>query len=207
MPIYVGFDGATHLTSPHEGYDRGVPAVLRGVALEWVRTGVPAGVYIFNYDYRHHRASPFAEGRVQTTTHLALLTDLTDPERLARRDRSYSVSDSALGGVVNHALGDQLRAGAPRLEYAGARYRRSWIRDDPSSSKTTLRPGLADGRHPRHRVAPAPHRLRSLHGAHFLPGQRSRGLARWCREVKKPTRYLARRKKSPPSSAARTSSS
>ena len=74
MPIYVGFDGATHLTSPHEGYDRGVPAVLRGVALNGYEQGA-AGVYIFNYDYRHHRASPFEEEEYNED-HLNLLTDL-----------------------------------------------------------------------------------------------------------------------------------
>ena len=74
-----------------------MPAVLRGAALNGYEQGA-SGVYLFNYDYRHHRAAPF-EGEEYNDDHLALLTDLADPERLARRDRSYSVSDSALGGA------------------------------------------------------------------------------------------------------------
>ena len=111
VPIYVGFDGGTHLTSPHEGYDRGVPAVLRGVALNGYEQGA-AGVYLFNYDYRHHRAGP-REEETYNEDHLQLLTDLADPLRLARRDRSYSVSDSHLAGNLGYAAGDH-RPQVPR---------------------------------------------------------------------------------------------
>ena len=137
VPIYVGFDGGTHLTSPHEGYDRGVPAVLRGVALNGYEQGA-AGVYIFNYDYRHHRASPFEEEEYNED-HLNLLTDLADPERLARRDRSYSVSDSALGGVVQHTPGDHYPQ-VPRALSMPARSTGGPGYEMTSSSKTTLRP-------------------------------------------------------------------
>ena len=143
VPIYVGFDGATHLTSPHEGYERGVPAVLRGVALNGYEQGA-AGVYIFNYDYRHHRASPFDEEEYNED-HLNLLTDLADPERLARRDRSYSVSDSALGGVVHHTPGDHYpqvpRAlSMPARATGGTGYEMTLIIEDD------IEAGLADGR-------------------------------------------------------------
>ena len=143
VPIYVGFDGATHLTSPHEGYDRGVPAVLRGTALNGYQQGA-AGVYIFNYDYRHHRASP-AEGEEYNDDHLDLLRDLANPKRLASRDRSYSVSDSTLGGGVSHSAGDHYaqvprELSMPRRATGGPGYEMLIIIEDDITA------GLADGR-------------------------------------------------------------
>ena len=143
VPVYVGFDGATHLTSPHEGYDRGVPAVLRGAALNGYEQGA-SGVYIFNYDYRHHRASPFEEEEYNDD-HLALLTDLADPQRLARRDRSYSVSDSALGGAVHYSPGDHYAQvprdlSMPARATGGSGYEMSLVIEDD------IEAGLAEGR-------------------------------------------------------------
>ena len=85
--------------------------VLRGVALNGYEQGA-AGVYVFNYDYRHHRAGP-REEETYNEDHLQLLSDLADPSRLARRDRSYSVSDSHLAGNFGHAAGDH-RPQVPR---------------------------------------------------------------------------------------------
>ena len=145
VPIYAGFDGMTHITSPHEGYDRGVPAVLRAVALNGYEQGA-AGVYIFNYDYRNHRAGP-RDDETYNDDHLQLLTDLADPGRLARRDRCYCVPDSHLGvePVYAYASGDH-RPQVPRelsvLERStgGPGYEmRLLIEDDIDA-------GLADGR-------------------------------------------------------------
>jgi hypothetical protein len=143
VPIYIGFDGATHLTSPHEGYTSGVPAVLRGVTLNAYKQGA-SGVYIFNYDYRHHRASPCEEENYNDD-HLSLLTDLSDPCRLACRDRSYSVMDAALGGNVYHSAGDPhaqvpRELSMPRRATGGPGYEMNILIEDDMES------GLADGR-------------------------------------------------------------
>ena len=143
VPIYVGFDGATPLTSPHEGYERHVPAVLRGVAHNGYEQGA-SGVYIFNYDYRHHRAAPSA-GEGYDDHHMQLLTDLADPHRLARCDRSYSVSDAALGGVVHHSTGDHYaqvprELSMPARSTGGAGYEMKLLIEDDIAA------GVADGR-------------------------------------------------------------
>jgi len=141
--IYVGFDGMTRMTSPHEGYERGVPAVLRAVALNGYEQGA-AGVYLFNYDYPNHRAGP-ADGKGYNEDHLQLLTDLTDPKRLAERDRCYTVADSHLSGNLAYAFGDH-RPQVPRelsvlaRSTGGPGYEMSLTIEDD------IEAGLADGR-------------------------------------------------------------
>ena len=109
--VHTGFDGTTHLTSPHEGYERGQPCVLRAVAHNGYLQGA-AGVHLFNYDIPHHRAGP-AEGDGYNADHLQLLRDLKDPQALAGRDRDYTVADSHLAGNPGYAKGDH-RPQVPR---------------------------------------------------------------------------------------------
>ncbi len=109
--VYTGFDGTTHLTSPHEGYVRGQPCVLRAVAHNGYAQGA-AGVHVFNYDIPHHRASP-AERDGYNADHLQLLRDLKDPQALAGRDRDYTVADSHLSGNPAFTRGDH-RPQVPR---------------------------------------------------------------------------------------------
>ena len=105
-PIYTGFDGGTHLASPHEGYHYGQPSLLRAVAHNGYAQGA-AGVHLFNYDIKHHRAGPVEKDELNAD-HLQLLTDLTDPLSLAARDRCYTAADSHLGGNSNYSRGDHL---------------------------------------------------------------------------------------------------
>ena len=153
VPVYVGFDGATHLTSPHEGYDRGVPAVLRGAALNGYEQGA-SGVYIFNYDYRHHRAAPFEEGGVQRR-----------PPRPADRPGRSAAAGEARPQLFRVGFSPgwggpllprrPLPAGPPRPEHAGPRHRRSRVRDEPRHRGRHR--GRPRRRPPtRHRAAPAP---------------------------------------------------
>ena len=109
--VFSGFDGANHLSSPHEGYERGQPCVLRAVAHNGYLQGA-AGVHLFNYDIPHHRASP-AESDGYNADHLQLLGDLKNPQILAERDRGYSVADSHLGGNPGYTKGDH-RPQVPR---------------------------------------------------------------------------------------------
>ena len=109
--VYTGFDGTTHLTSPHEGYDRGQPCMLRAVAHNGYLQGA-AGVHLFNYDIRHHRAAP-ADGDGYNADHLQLIGDLADPQALAGRDRDYVAADSSLGGNPAYSHGDH-RPQVPR---------------------------------------------------------------------------------------------
>ena len=48
--IYTGVGGGTHRTSPHQGFEFNVPAVLRAIALNGYRQGA-AGVHLFNVPY------------------------------------------------------------------------------------------------------------------------------------------------------------
>ena len=138
--IYRGFDGATYGASPQEGYERNPPAVLRGAALNGYREGVQ-GIAVFNYDYGSHRAGPVpGDYHDMTEDHLGVLTELRDPDALARRDRCYYLAGPPdQGASADHRplLPRQL---ALRGRGAGAGHALSiTVRDD-------LREGLAAGR-------------------------------------------------------------
>ena len=88
--VFAGFDGATYAVSPQEGYERHLSSVLRATALNGYCEGA-AGIHLFNYDYPSHRAGPTASADFNDydAHHLELISDLKDPEALARRHRCY----------------------------------------------------------------------------------------------------------------------
>ena len=93
--VFAGFDGATYLASPTEGYESSPSAVLRATALNGYREGA-AGVHLFNYDYVGvHRAGPTsADFNDFDEHHIETMLDLRDPDRLERRDRCYYLPSS-----------------------------------------------------------------------------------------------------------------
>ena len=164
--IYRGFDGATYGASPQEGYERNPPAVLRGAALNGYREGAQ-GIAVFNYDYGSHRAGPVpGDYHDMTEDHLGVLTELRDPDSLARRDRCYYLAGPPdQGAAADHRplLPRQL---ALRGRGAGAGHALSiTVRDD-------LRQGAGRRPHPGRRAAPAARRPRGVEGAHAPGGQR-----------------------------------
>ena len=104
MLVYIGLEGAAHLSSPMEGYEASAPPVLRAVADNAYRQGA-TGAYIFNYDYRGHRAG-IADPDNFDEAHLELLRELGEPEVLTRRNRSYCATDSHIGKNYCYAPGD-----------------------------------------------------------------------------------------------------
>ncbi|MAE59816.1 MAG: hypothetical protein CMJ49_00510 [Planctomycetaceae bacterium] len=88
--VFAGFDGATYLASPTEGYETSPSAVLCATALNGYREGA-AGIHLFNYDYTGvHRAGPSNEDfNVFDAHHIQTMLDLCDPDRLERRSRCY----------------------------------------------------------------------------------------------------------------------
>ena len=104
MAVHVGLEGAYRLTSPLDGYEASVPAANRAVALNAYADGA-TGAHIFNYDIRSHRAGP-VESQDLNEDHKQLLRDLTCPEALAARNRTYTVTDAMIGTYRNYCLGD-----------------------------------------------------------------------------------------------------
>ncbi len=138
--IYRGFDGATYGASPQEGYERNPPAVLRGAALNGYREGVQ-GIAVFNYDYGSHRAGPVpGDYHDLTEDHLRVLTELRDPDALARRDRCYYLAGPPQPGPAADHRPVLPRRLALRGRGAGAGHALTiTVRDD-------LHEGLAAGR-------------------------------------------------------------
>ena len=88
--IFAGFDGATYMASPSEGYEISPSAVLRAVAHNGYCEGA-SGVDLFNYDYeRLHRAGPAGDDfNVFDEHHIQTMLDLGDPDRLEHSNRCY----------------------------------------------------------------------------------------------------------------------
>ena len=140
--VYIGLEGAAHLSSPMEGYETSVPPVLRAVADNAYRQGA-AGAYIFNYDYRGHRAG-VADPDKFDKAHLELLRELGNPEVLKRRNRAYCATDSHICKNYGYAPGDPRPQMPRRLALVGRganKYHAIHIQiaDD-------IKAGLAEGR-------------------------------------------------------------
>ena len=190
--IYRGFDGATYGASPQEGYERNPPAVLRGAALNGYREGVQ-GIAVFNYDYGSHRAGPVpGDYHDMTEDHLGVLTELRDPDALARRDRCYYLA----GPPDQGASADHRPAPAAAARPARTRRRRR----PRALHHGAGRPPRGAGRrpHPGRRVAPAARRPRGVDESgctwrSTAAGFRSRPIARsptpaatsgWCSTIR-----------------------
>ena len=142
VKIYCGFDTATFLTSPQEGYERYPMSVLRATALNGYREGA-VGTHLFNFDIVHHRAGPY-EGTAFTEDHLKFLTDVGSPDSLEKCSRCYFVTQYSHGVGSKCAPGD-FRSPLPRklslISRGAGPGHRIWLTIEDDIDR-----GLADGR-------------------------------------------------------------